>query len=410
MSIEDPHASKISPDDPRLRPRKRPRQIQRTPVLVGLAVVIVTVAGSVSVAMGPRDKRKREETVVLESKQRLPNEILDAPEVVPPKAESVVADAGPALREPAQPVLLDVPKSAIKRRGDSDRASARQRRIDDELRARGADVFVEARPLAGVPPDHLEEPDHALATAPATIDEADHAVRSLERAQQALVEFGAPAPAASRRGAAVSRNTGGYLRARVQHPRYPYEIKPGTIIPAVLQTAINSDLPGPVFAKVREVVYDSLRHEEVLIPQNATLIASYDSQIAWGQQRVILCWSRIVFPNGDELELDCMPGADLTGAAGLTGEVDEHWWRLAKGAALASLLSAGTAAAGGNTQGYNPTVPQQFARGAASEFGRAGEGITRRELMVQPTIVIAPGTSMNVLVTQTMPLEPYRAD
>jgi type IV secretion system protein VirB10 len=175
----------------------------------------------------------------------------------------------------------------------------------------------------------------------------------------------------------------------------------------VLQTAINSDLPGPVFAKVRENVYDSITHEYLLIPQNSTLVATYDSRIAWGQQRVLLCWERLIYPDGGELQLGCMPAGDLTGAAGLTDEVDEHWMRLAKGAALASLLSAGTAAAGGNTTGYNPTVPQQFARGAASEFGRAGEQVTRRELLVQPTITVRPGWAMNVLVTRTMVLEPY---
>jgi type IV secretion system protein VirB10 len=199
----------------------------------------------------------------------------------------------------------------------------------------------------------------------------------------------------------------GYLRARLQRPKSPYEVKAGTIIPAVLTTGINSDLPGPVFARVREDVYDSISGDYLLIPQGSTLVAAYDSLIAWGQERVLLCWQRLVLPNGSSIRLECMPGADLAGAAGLTDSVDEHWWRVIKGASVASVLSAATTAAAGNTAGFNPTVPQMWARGAASEIGTAGENITRRNIMIQPTITVRPGWSLNVMVTKDMILEPY---
>jgi type IV secretion system protein VirB10 len=184
-------------------------------------------------------------------------------------------------------------------------------------------------------------------------------------------------------------------------------VKSGTVIPAVSVTGINSDLPGPVFARVREDVYDTVTGEYLLIPQNSTLVATYDSRVAWGQERVLLCWQRLILPNGNAIDLECMPAADLAGAAGLTDEVDEHWWRIVRGATIASLLSAATTAAGGNTTGFQPTVPQQFAHGAASEVSRAGENITRRNLMVQPTITIRPGWSLNVMVIHDMILEPY---
>jgi type IV secretion system protein VirB10 len=174
-------------------------------------------------------------------------------------------------------------------------------------------------------------------------------------------------------------------------------------------TGINSDLPGTVIARVREEVCDTVSGRYTLIPQNATLMGRYDSMIAWGQERVLFCWDRLTLPNGDKIKLGCMPAADLTGQAGLTGEVNEHWWRLIKGAVLASIFSAGISAAGGDTTNYHPTVPQNMAHGAAEEIGRAGEAITRKNLNMQPTIETPPGTPFNVMVTQTMILRPYRA-
>lgn len=401
----DPHASKLSPDDPRLKPRRRRgRPLQKGPAIAMLAAVVVAVAVSVVAAVEPREKRLRETDPSTEMLPRLPPEVLEAPDVVPLRAE--VADAGAVAPHPAKAApsqLYDVPsRAAPSRRGGSHGASVdpRKKALEDRLKAQGSDPFVYTRTPGAAPPDDgYGAPDRAAHGSGVPTESA------LEQAKRAISELSGGV--ASQRAATSLGSDDGYLPTRITRPRSPYELKPGTVIPAVLQTAINSDLPGPVFAKVRENVYDSITHEYLLIPQNSTLVATYDSRIAWGQQRVLLCWERLIYPDGGELQLGCMPAGDLTGAAGLTDEVDEHWMRLAKGAALASLLSAGTAAAGGNTTGYNPTVPQQFARGAASEFGRAGEQVTRRELLVQPTITVRPGWAMNVLVTRTMVLEPY---
>lgn len=115
-----------------------------------------------------------------------------------------------------------------------------------------------------------------------------------------------------------------------------------------------------------------------------------------------MCWKQLVLPNGDELSLGCMPAADWAGKAGLTDEVDEHWWRIIKGAAVSSLLTAATATAAGNTVGFNPTLPQLAARGAASEIGTVGQTITRRNIMIQPTLSIRQAQPVNVIITETL--------
>jgi type IV secretion system protein VirB10 len=201
--------------------------------------------------------------------------------------------------------------------------------------------------------------------------------------------------------------TADYLQRALEPARSPYEIKAGSVLPAVLITAINSDLPGPVIAQVREHVYDTVTGNHLLVPQGSRLLAQYDSMVAWGQERVLLCWNRLILPNGDSIDLQCMPAADLQGAAGLADEVNEHWWRILKGATVATLLSMGTAFAAGDTTSYNPSVGQVMARSASGEIGQVGQQITRSSLSIQPTITVRPGFSVNVIVTKDMVLRPY---
>src|SRR2546422_9496261 len=124
---------------------------------------------------------------------------------------------------------------------------------------------------------------------------------------------GAPGPAAP----AIDRPE--VLPASLREPTSPYEVKAGTIIPAVLVTGVNSDLPGQLIAQVRENVFDTESGQHLLVPQGARLIGLYDHQVAYGQERVLVTWKRVIFPNGSSLSLkDGMPGTDPAGAAALT--------------------------------------------------------------------------------------------
>ena len=129
---------------------------------------------------------------------------------------------------------------------------------------------------------------------------------------------------------------------RVANPASPYVVQAGTVIPAALITGIHSDLPGQVTAQVTEHVYDTPTGKFLLIPQGARLIGQYDSQVAFGQKRVLLVWNRIMLPNGKSIVLERQQGADAQGFSGLEDEVDYHWWDLAKAAALSTLLGIGT--------------------------------------------------------------------
>jgi type IV secretion system protein VirB10 len=77
-------------------------------------------------------------------------------------------------------------------------------------------------------------------------------------------------------------------------------------------------------------------------PQGAKLIGLYDSQISFGQDRVLLVWTRLIMPNGRSIVLERQPGADTQGFAGLEDEVDQHWGRLFTAGALSTPLGVGS--------------------------------------------------------------------
>jgi type IV secretory pathway VirB10-like protein len=128
---------------------------------------------------------------------------------------------------------------------------------------------------------------------------------------------------------------------RLSRPASPFVVQAGTVIPAALITGIRSDLPGQITAQVTENIYDTPTGRARLIPQGARLIGVYDSQIAFGQSRVLLVWTRLIMPNGRSIVLERQQGADAGGHSGLEDEVDNHWGELFKAALLSTILGVG---------------------------------------------------------------------
>jgi type IV secretion system protein VirB10 len=181
------------------------------------------------------------------------------------------------------------------------------------------------------------------------------------------------------------------------------------VIPTVLLTGINSDLPGQVIAQVRENLYDTVTGNHLLIPQGSRLLAAYDSMVAWGQERVLVCWNRLIRPDGSSLALECMPGVDLAGYAGFADQVDNHWWRTLGGVVLGSLLAATAQRSQGDVTGFQPSFPQIWASNAAGQINQAGQQLTQKSLQLQPTITIRPGFSVNVVVNKDLVIHPYNS-
>jgi type IV secretion system protein VirB10 len=254
----------------------------------------------------------------------------------------------------------------------------------------------------------------ALGAAPKPGDQEQTMQKALAALQGAAGQGGAaqPSPQQQNKGfldAAQAKGDNGYLPAAVQPPLAQHELFAGSVIPAVMLTGIDSDLPGAISAQVRQTVYDSLNPSVVLIPQGTRLIGEYSSEVAYGQSRVLVAWSRLIYPNGATMDLRGMEGTDGKGQAGFHDQVDNHYFRVFGSAILMSLLGVGAQLSQPQNSGAlnTPSASQQAAAGLAQQMNNVGTNLLNRNLNIQPTLVIRPGYAFNVLVNRTMILPPY---
>lgn len=173
-------------------------------------------------------------------------------------------------------------------------------------------------------------------------------------------------------------------------------LQAGSIIPAALITGIRSDQPGLVTAQVTENVYDNVTGRLLLIPQGSRLIGDYESDIGFGQRRVLLTWNRLILPDGRSIVLERQPAADPSGYAGLEDGVDFHWGGAFRAALVSTLLGIG----GELGSASDGDLARAFRRGGQDSINRAGEQIVSRELNIRPTLTIRPGFPVRVLVTR----------
>lgn len=191
---------------------------------------------------------------------------------------------------------------------------------------------------------------------------------------------------------------------RISSPASPYIVQAGTVIAGALNTAVNSGLPGHLVGHVIQNVYDSPTGRYLLIPQGATLIGQYSSSIAFGQDRTLVIWTRLIFPDGESIMLENLPGADAIGNAGLSDQVDRHWGELFKAALVTTMLSVGSEA--GTSFGEN-NLMQAIRSGASNGFSMVGNRLIDRSLNVQPTLTDRPGLPFVVLINHDLILKPY---
>jgi type IV secretion system protein VirB10 len=196
----------------------------------------------------------------------------------------------------------------------------------------------------------------------------------------------------------------GYLPNKVVAPTSPYELKRGSVIPATLIAGINSDLPGRITAQVSQNVYDSATGHYLLIPQGAKLLGRYDSKVSFGQSRVLVIWTDIIFPSGATLQIGGMAGTDAEGYGGFNDQVDNHYFKVFGSAILIAAIGAGIdmSVPASSPYGYQQTPTDAARNNFAETFGRVAEQTISKNLNVQPTLKIRPGYMFNVLVEQDM--------
>jgi len=195
----------------------------------------------------------------------------------------------------------------------------------------------------------------------------------------------------------------------------PLEIKTGAVIPSVMVTGINSDLPGNIIAQVSQNVWDTASGRNLLIPQGSKLFGVYDSRVVYGQKRVLVAWNRLVFPDGSAITLGAMPGADMAGFAGYKDQVNNHYLRIFGSAILMSLIGGGMAYTMDSINSSTgtdaaPSIQDEMAAALAAQLGQTTMQLIQKNLNISPTLEVRPGYQFNIIVTQDMVFErPYAA-
>jgi len=276
--------------------------------------------------------------------------------------------------------------------------AARQRAGQERDAARTSKLFLGTTgPVGagGAPPAPLDlmtapggEKASTAVAQPASAAPAEDAAQNDQASKRAFLKGGADKPSTSLN--------------RIEAPVSPYVLQAGSVIAAALITGIRSDLPGQISAQVTQNLYDSPTGRILLIPQGSKLVGEYDSQISFGQNRVLLAWDRLILPDGRSLALDRLPGADASGFAGLQDATNYHWGGIAKAALLSTALGIG-AEVGSNG---NDDLARAIRQGTSDTVNQAGQQIVRRQLNVQPTLTIRPGYPLRVIVTRDLVIAP----
>jgi type IV secretion system protein VirB10 len=170
-------------------------------------------------------------------------------------------------------------------------------------------------------------------------------------------------------------------------------IPQGAVIPAVMETAINSDLPGLARAMVTRDI-KSFDGSTVLIPRGSRVIGQYKSGVAMGASRVFVVWTRVIRPDGVSIQI-ASPAADPLGRGGLEGKVDRHFFSRFGGSILMSVLNAGVAAVG------NVRSTSQIYIGSASEAANLA-GTVMKSDQVAPTIQTLQGAPVTIFVARDL--------
>ena len=176
-------------------------------------------------------------------------------------------------------------------------------------------------------------------------------------------------------------------------------IPQGAMIPGVLETALNSDLPGYARAVVSRDVrgFDG---STVLVPRGSRVIGQYKSAVSQGQSRAFVIWTRIIRPDGASIQI-ASSGTDPLGRAGLEGTVDRHFFERFGGAVLLSVINAGVA-----SLARAPST--QVVIGSNTDAASLGASALQ-PTTISPTIKVPQGSPIRIFVARDLDFSPVGA-
>jgi type IV secretion system protein VirB10 len=409
--------------DRRVRRGAGVRRLNRVPLVIA-AIMLLLIAAAVTYTYQMRLAEMRRQAAEAEARPE-PASSSDlfggAPSSGLIEAETPQEQASPALApQPADPPTERTAPTPVEESSDDDRAWAEYERQWQERAIRRAERLQQAiaakTEVAGVRQPAARQ---AAQTSARSEQETETLGRlsALDAARQTSLlaaETGEEdinraarkrAFLADRAPQTIAQH---YLPGGREAPRSPYEVKAGTVIPAIMVGGVNSDLPGQILGQVSENVYDTATGRYILIPQGAKLVGSYDNAVTTGQDRVLIAWTRIIYPDSSSVDLGKMPGADASGFAGFHDKVNTHFREMVQSALMLSVFSAGVQISQGGQSAGGLNAQQTIAAGLGQQLGQLGQELARRNSRIQPTLEIRPGYQFTVMVTKDMILRPWR--
>jgi type IV secretion system protein VirB10 len=170
-------------------------------------------------------------------------------------------------------------------------------------------------------------------------------------------------------------------------------IAQGTMISGILETAIQSDLPGMTRAVVSDDIY-SFDGSTLLIPKGSKLVGQYRSGLVRGQSRVFVIWNRLLRNDGVTVNLGSF-GTDSLGRSGLNGAVDTHFFERFGSSVLLSMIDTSLQIVANNSKS---NASSTVAVETGKDFNRAAEIALENSVAIPPTVNIAQGKRINVFV------------
>lgn len=190
-------------------------------------------------------------------------------------------------------------------------------------------------------------------------------------------------------------------------------IAQGKIVNAILETAVNTDLPGTMRAIISRDVYAEAGRT-VMIPKGSRLLGTYNTSVARGQRRVMVVWTRLIRPDGLDIAIGS-PAVDSLGRSGVRGNVDNKYAEIFSAAILTSLITIGVAAGaeavtddGSTTSNTDGSTTRSGGAGiaagaeAVSNIGDISKDVIKGVIDQRPTITIDQGTRINVFVNRDL--------
>lgn len=217
-----------------------------------------------------------------------------------------------------------------------------------------------------------------------------------------------PSPSGRSGGDEAAAGPDVYNRNGLTAPVSPFELKAGTLMPAVLLTSVDTSRPGPVVAALTQNLYDTVAGRHLLAPQGSRLLGRHEGESLYGDRRAFILWERLILPNGKSLVLGAEPGVDPGGAVGVPGRVDRRLGALV----TATLFAGAVTTLGQMAQDDGGRAAGSFlgsaGDAAAIEGAQVGGRLVDRELEVRPVVRVPAGGRVQVMITRDLILEPYR--